>query len=221
MQITFYGLSLQEAMVSWRPLIIFVIGVAIYSIFVFKFYRFLARKKIMELKLSEYELHPGLKKFLHGLEVIFLFPFIVFFWFFVMSLLLTLISINQTIESILYISVAFVSVVRIAAYYNEDLSKEIAKLIPFALLATFIMDASFLSWGNSFALIGQLFPVWMTLEYYLVFVILLEIFLRIVTLRKHEPKPQKENPKNSEELETYEESSDELEKVSELASKGT
>jgi hypothetical protein len=181
----FFGFTMGEAAVLWRPLIIFVIGVAIYSIFVYKFYRFLAKRKIMKLKLSEYEMHPTLKKLVHGLEVIFLFPFIAFFWFFVMSLLITLISTEQNIETILYISVAFVSAVRIAAYYNEDLAKDLAKLVPFALLAIFIIDASFLSWDGTLALIGQLFTMWKTLAYYLVFVILLELVLRIITIRRH------------------------------------
>jgi len=184
-QMAFYGFSVQEAVALWRPLIVFVIGVAIYSIFVYKFYRFLARKKIMELKLSEYEMHAGVKKFIHGLETIFLFPFIVFFWFFVMALLMTLISFGQSIESIVYISVAYVSAVRIGAYYNEDLSKDMAKLIPFSLLALFIIDASEMSWINPIDLVSQLFGMWKLLAYYLVFVILMELVLRIITIGRH------------------------------------
>lgn len=175
------GFSLIEATALWRPLVVFVIGVAIYSFFIFKFYRFLARKKILELRLKQYEIHAGLKKFLHGIEVIFLFPFVVFFWFFVMTLLMTLISVDQTIEGILYVSVAFVSVVRIAAYYNEDLARDLAKLIPFALLAIFIIDATFITWDSTLLLIGQLFGMGKTLAYYLVFVIILELILRILS----------------------------------------
>jgi len=205
----FYGFSIQEAGGLWRPIIIFVIGVAIYSVFVYKFYRFLARKKILELRLSEYEMHPTLKKLVHGLEVVFLFPFVVFFWFFVMAVLLTLISFSQSIESIIYISVAYVSAVRIGAYYNEDLARDMAKLIPFSLLALFIIDASNMILLNPFDLMGQLLSVWKTLVYYLVFVILLEFVLRIITIRKS----GKKEPPKTKKLKDAEEAGDELEEL--------
>ena len=182
---TLYCFSLSETIILWKPLIIFVIGVAIYSIFIFKFYRFLARKKIFELNIHEYDIHIGLKKFLYAVEYIILFPVVVFFWFIVMSLLLTIISVTQTIQNILFISVAFVSVVRVASYYNEKLSKDLAKLVPFALLALFLIDASYISWNNSIFMINQLPSVWRTLVYYLFFVIFLEAFLRLVTFGKH------------------------------------
>lgn len=217
-QMTFAGFSLQEAIILWRPLLVFVIGVAIYSIFVYKFYRFLARKKILTLNINEYDTHPGLKKFLHGIEVIFLFPFVVFFWFFVMTLLMTLISFGQSIESIIYISVAYVSAVRIGAYYSEDLSKDMAKLIPFALLALFLIDASIMTWINPLDLISQLFTMWETLAYYLVFVILLELALRILTAitgRMHRKKPKDDNKKDEKpkKMKGPEEAGEELERM--------
>lgn len=179
-----YGFSFSDAVGLWSPLIVFVIGVAIYSVFVFTFYRFLARKKIFDLKIHEYDIHKGLKKFLHVVEVIILFPVVVFFWFFVMSLLLTIVTTTHTIENILFISVAFVSAVRIGAYYNEDMARDLAKLIPLALLALFIIDASYISWESSLTLINQLPLLWKTLTYYLFFVIFLELILRVITFRK-------------------------------------
>jgi hypothetical protein len=200
-QMAVYGLSLHEAAGLWSPLIVFVIGVAIYSLFVFKFYRFLARRKIMKQSIKEYEMHAGLKRLLHGLEVIFLFPFIVFFWFFVMAMLITLISSGQSIESIVYISVAYVSAVRITAYYSDELSKDLAKLIPFALLALFLIDASGMSLVNPLDLIGQLFGMGKTLAYYLVFVIILELALRILAaivgrMRGHRKRPKRDDGKD-------------------------
>lgn len=184
MNATVYGFSLSEAMVLWKPLILFVIGVAIYSIFVFTFYRFLARKEIFKLKIHEYDIHKGLKKFLYVVKYIILFPIVVFFWFLVMSLLITIVTTAQNIENILFISVAFVSAVRIGTYYSEVLARDMAKLIPLALLALFLIDASFLTWENSFILINQLPSLWRILVYYLFFVIFLELVLRLITLRK-------------------------------------
>jgi len=193
MNATVYGFSFSDAVVLWRPLIIFVIGVAIYSVFVFTFYRFLARKEIFKLKIHEYDIHKGLKKFLYVVKYIILFPIVVFFWFFVMSLLLTIVTTTHTIENILFISVAFVSAVRIGAYYSEVLARDMAKLVPLALLALFLIDASFLSWENSLVLINQLPSLWRILVYYLFFVIFLELVLRLITLGKQKKSESKKD----------------------------
>ena len=182
---SFWGLSFSEARALWEPLIIFVIGVAIYSIFIFKFYRSLARKNIFRLKVKERDRHPGVKKAMYILEYVILFPVAVFFWFLVLSFLLMIIVESKAIGEILFISVALVSAVRIAAYYNEDLSKDLAKMLPFALLALFLIDASYLSFSSPMSLLDQLPGVWKTLVYYLLFVISLEVVLRIITGIKH------------------------------------
>ena len=48
------GFSTSEAATVIRPLLSFVVGMAVYSVFIFKFYRFLARKDIFTLDLSRY-----------------------------------------------------------------------------------------------------------------------------------------------------------------------
>jgi len=58
----------------------------------------------------------------------------VFFWFMVLSLLMIMISKVPDLGQIFQISIALVSVIRITAYYNEDLSRDLAKMLPFALL---------------------------------------------------------------------------------------
>ena len=47
-----------------RPLALFVVSIVIYGVFVFHFYRFLARKDIFQLDLSKYNEsgHPALRK---------------------------------------------------------------------------------------------------------------------------------------------------------------
>ena len=59
--------TLPEFLATVEPLIFFVIGMAIYSLFVFKFYRFIARRDIFELHIERYK-HKGLHKFLHGVK---------------------------------------------------------------------------------------------------------------------------------------------------------
>jgi len=60
--------SWTEGWLAWKPLLIFVIGMAIYGIFVFKFYRFVARRDVFHLNLGQYNKaeHPAIKRFLAG-----------------------------------------------------------------------------------------------------------------------------------------------------------
>ena len=71
------------------PLALYVIGMVVYALFIFKFYRFLARKDIFKLNLKE---KYGVGKFLgviwYGIEHLVMFPLAVFLWFAVISLLL-------------------------------------------------------------------------------------------------------------------------------------
>ena len=46
---------------------------------------------------------------------------------------------------ILVVSVSLVAAIRVTSYYNEQLSQDLAKMIPFALLGIFLVDATFFS----------------------------------------------------------------------------
>ena len=82
-------------------------------------------------------------------------------------------------NNILLVSIALVSTVRIAAYYNEDLSKDLAKMQPFALLGIFLIDISYFSFSASLEVIKQIPSFWKIMIYYLIFAIVLEFILRI------------------------------------------
>ncbi|MFC2143300.1 hypothetical protein ACFLQN_02785 [Candidatus Aenigmatarchaeota archaeon] len=174
-------LSITEAGIVLEPLVIFVIGMVIYALFVFKFYRFIARKNIFTITKDHATLA---RKVGYVLEYIFLFPLIAFFWFFVISMLLSMLSEIISITNIFMISMAIMATIRITAYYSEELSRDIAKLIPFALLAVFLLDISGLSLSSSTDLIREISTVLTTLVYYFVFIIVLEFILRIVTYRR-------------------------------------
>ncbi len=174
-----------EAWTFLKPLLLFVIGMAVYAIFIFKLYRFVARRDIFKLNLRQYSKskYPAFQKFLAGIfyavEYILLFPLFSFFWFAVFTVLLTFLAREQTIQNILLVSIAIVSAIRVTAYYNEDLSKDLAKMLPFALLGIFLVDISFFSLAQSWGVIQQIPSLWKALLYYLVFVIILEFILRI------------------------------------------
>jgi len=170
-----------------KPLGLFIIGLAVYAFFIFKFYRFLARREIFQLKILDKDSgYKGFRAFIHWIGYLFkyliVFPLFLGFWVIVLSAILAFLAKNNTIESILLISVALVGVIRVMAYYDEDLSKDLAKMMPFALLGVFLVDISYFSASNSLNSIMQIFISWKLLVYYLIILILIEFILRILYL---------------------------------------
>ena len=168
-----------------KPLFLFVIGMVVYSVFVFKFYRFLAKKDIIKLDLKKYNTakHSFLHKFIavifYIIKYLVIMPISIFFWFAILTCLLSFLTKNQPLESILLVSIALVSAVRITAYYNEDLSKDLAKMLPFALLGVFLIDVTYFNFSTSLNALKDVFNVIPLLVYYLLFTVLLELALRI------------------------------------------
>lgn len=180
-------LTLAEALVVLKPLTFFVMGMAIYAIFIFNFYRFLGRKDLFELNLERYEQSkmPALRMTIHffsyvGKYLIF-FPFVAFAWFVILTTLLAFLARQQSIESILLVAMAVLSAIRITAYYNEDLSRDLSKILPFALLAVFLIDLSYFSFSASIDALLLALLSWEIIIYYLGFVIALEFIMRITT----------------------------------------
>ena len=124
-----------------------------------------------------------MSKFLGGLlyvlEYILLFPLFTFFWFVVFAALLTFLVKQQAVQNILLISVAIIAAIRMCAYYNENLAQDLAKMLPFALLGVFVVELSFFSFSQSVGMLKQLFDLWDLMIYYLIFVVVLEILLRM------------------------------------------
>jgi hypothetical protein len=173
--------SIGEAFFLLKPVFLFLIGVAVYSVFIFKFYKFIARREIFSLNHEEGE---GIKNFFgalfYFLKYIILFPLFTFFWFLVFAIILAFLSKQNDISIVLLISIALVGTIRIVSYYSEDLSKDLAKMLPFALLGVFLVDVSYFSLPNSVELFKQIPLMWKEVSYYLVFIVLLEFILRII-----------------------------------------
>ena len=127
----------------------YVLGMALYAVVVFKFYRFVASRDMFALKLYRYaeSRYRWVRRVVHIVmyvaKYLVVFPAFAFFWFAVLTLILTFLSKDRPITDILLIALATVTTIRATAYYNEDLSRDIAKILPFAVLALFVIDASF------------------------------------------------------------------------------
>jgi hypothetical protein len=175
--------TVDEAVSTLRPLLLMIAGIVVYAIFIFKFYRYLAKENIFELNLGQYSqaavprLRKTLALFLYAIQYFLIFPLFVFFWLAVFAVLVWLISTGD-FEDILLVSMALVASIRVCAYYNEDLSRDLAKLIPFALLAVFIVEYRFLSFDEVLDLRYDVTDNWKIVVYYLALTVSLEFLLR-------------------------------------------
>ena len=180
------GLSLNDALGSLWPVVIYLGGMTAYALFIFHFYRFLAARDMFAMDLSRYEesRHRAVRAFLQVImyiaKYIIVFPVFAFFWFGVLTLILAFLSRDREFTEVLLIALATVSAIRISAYYNEDLSRDLAKILPFAVLAIFIIDASFFAVVDSLSVLRKADSHREIIFYYLVFLIGLEFFLRII-----------------------------------------
>ncbi len=178
-------LSLNEAINLLRPAAIFAVGVAIYAVVIFNLYRFMSRRNIFNLDFSKYEesRHAALRKTLHFFfyvaKYILLFPLFAFFWFGVLVVMVAFLSKTKEVEDLLLIAMAVLTAVRVTSYYTEDLSRDIAKMLPFALLGIFLIDLNYFDLSTSTELLNRVGAEWESIFYYWIFVVLLELVLRV------------------------------------------
>lgn len=159
--------------------------VFIYAVVIWKFYRFIAKKNIIGLNLNKYNTaeHPLLAKTLAGIfyiiEYIIILPFLIFIWYGVFTFFLFVLSEGRETSQILLISAIIISAIRMTTYYSEDLSKDLAKMLPFTLLAVFILDASSFNLETIMGHIVGLPGFVGNILIYFLFIIVLETILRI------------------------------------------
>lgn len=180
------NLSLEEAIAASKSLTIFIIGMVVYSIFVFKFYKFIAKRDIFKLNLAAYSkskwenLEDFLAFLLYVLEHLIIFPLFSFFWFLILSILLVFLS-ELSVASILTSAMAVVATIRISSYYKEELAVDIAKTLPLAILGIFLIDGlSTFNFNKAVEAIVVIPQIWKTILYYLIYIVSMEIFLRIL-----------------------------------------
>lgn len=130
------------------PTLMAIIAIAAYSGFVFMFYRLLARRDILNLDLGKYErsMNGRIKAFFHTgvwlLQYAIAIPLLIAFWTLVMAVILTLLADGNDHARNALIATSVVGSVRILAYWTEDLSRDVAKMLPFAVLGVFLVGST-------------------------------------------------------------------------------
>jgi len=198
--LTSASFSVAEAQSTIKPLVIMIIGVVIYAVFIFKFYRFLARKDVFKLNLNRYSksffgfIGKIFRMLFYILEYLIIFPLFIFFWFGFISVAIILLSDKLDVSQILVVAMALVASIRVTAYYNEDLSKDLAKMFPFTVLAVFLLGTTAFSYDIFITNLKIIPSLWKQMLYYLAFTILLEFILRIAhgIFKSRKPAEEKE-----------------------------
>ena len=113
-------------------------------------------------------------------KYIILFPVIAFFWFAVITLILAFLAKDQSFSEVLLMGLATVGTIRVAAYINEDLSRDLAKMLSFAVLGIFLINTSFFTITDSLTLLNESMNYTDNILYYLVFLIAMEFALRLI-----------------------------------------
>ena len=127
--------------------ILAIIAVAAYSGFVFMFYRLLARRDILTLDLGRYEdsmtgrIRAFFRTLVFTIQYVIAIPLLISFWTVVMAVILTLLSDGSDHARNALIATSVVGGVRIVSYWTEDLSRDVAKMLPFAVLGVFLVDS--------------------------------------------------------------------------------
>ena len=164
---------------------VYALGMVCYSVMIFYFYKNLARKERYDLNpwkpISPHPFFHALKEFLDFLiNSLFVFPIVSFIWFLILGGFLIFLSKSQDIAHTLLMSMTVIGSARITAYFSEDLSKDVAKLVPFALLGVFVVDPTFFSIEETVAKFYSVPNYLHLIVQYLIFIVVIEFILRII-----------------------------------------
>ena len=182
--------DIESFTVQALPVFVAILGIVLYSAFVFKFYRFLATKDLIDADLTQYSkgFTGFLERFIHGvlsvIQHILFVPFLISFWTLILAVILTLLSGGDNLYWNVLVATSVVGSVRVISYFSEDLSRDVAKMLPFAVLGVFLADAGSFNWDAIGILWKQLDEFAISFASSMALVAILETILRITTTVK-------------------------------------
>ncbi|RLF34828.1 MAG: hypothetical protein DRM99_05795 [Thermoplasmata archaeon] len=166
-------------------LLVLILVISIGMLIIWYLYKKLARRDMFKLNLrgeDGEEISIGKELWCTAtylFKYIILFPLFVILMFFVISLAFMFMSSGLDLSSVFFFSIAIICVVRLLAYIKEDTAQEIAKMIPFALVLSLLLNPT-LSQGYSFPSLEELELASSGIWQYFIFVFVFEIGLRVI-----------------------------------------
>ncbi len=171
---------------AFTAVLYLAISIAIYSIITYHFYRYIARRDCFKPSTHKHSKTIGFLKYF------FLFPFVVIIFFLGFSTMLLFLAKDIGPDIVLSTAFAIVLAIRICSYYTEDLSRDVAKMLPFALLGVFLVSPSYFEISDIGVKINQLPDLINVAATYLFFLIIIEWILRILLNIRYFLFPKKE-----------------------------
>ena len=111
-------------------------------------------------------------------------PFLISFWVLILAVILTLLSGGDDLYWNVLVATSVVGSVRVISYFSEDLARDVAKMLPFAVLGVFLVDSGSFNWDAVSILWGQLDEFAISFASSMALVVLLETALRILSTLK-------------------------------------
>jgi hypothetical protein len=171
----------------------------VYAVFVWHFYRFIARREIIPIcptcKNKDGKISSAkVAGYIAG--HVLLFPLIIWIWFIVYSWFMFILAKDMPLGVILLVSISVIGATRMTSYYKEDLAKDVGKLLPFALLGIFLTSSAFFSETSNFFSLDEIekrfeeIPLFISrIVEFVIIITAMEIILRVIFLVKRKIKP--------------------------------
>ena len=164
---------------SILPTVYLIVLIAIYSILIWHFYRFIAQRDCFKIPSGR---HP---RIINIFKYFLVFPLVAFLFFLGFSLMMLFLTRSYEIPVVLSTSFAIIVAIRLTAYYSGDLSKDVAKMLPFALLGLFLVDPSYFSFEQIIEKVNSLPEFFNLCIQFILFIVLVEWILRISLTTKN------------------------------------
>ncbi|MCK4319832.1 hypothetical protein KAW38_04655 [Candidatus Micrarchaeota archaeon] len=184
---TYYS-QVQTAMFADEKVyaLVIILGISIYSLLIWYFYKQLSKRDLFKYDFTKfYEGKWRAIRLLFGtisyaIRYLVMYPVFSFMMFAILSIALLFLTKTQPIESILFSSLMLIGVIRFLAYANEEVAADIAKLLPIAALSNVIVDPAFFNPSVLFRDLSTLPSSFMELYEFFIFMVYLEVGLRIL-----------------------------------------
>ncbi|MBS3099308.1 hypothetical protein J4462_03790 [Candidatus Pacearchaeota archaeon] len=170
--------------------LLFSVILAVISLFIWNFYKSISKRNLIKLNLSKYNTseHPFWSKlqaiFLYLLEYIVIMPLLIILWYAALSLVLLLIASEVSVSGVLFVSSVLVGSIRILAYFNSEISKDVAKLFPLIALSVFLLSFETINktfnFGDFTNKIYQIPTYYGEIFSFILIVFVIEIVLRVI-----------------------------------------
>lgn len=183
------GLNLGAALDLLQPALVFAVVLGIYATAVFYLCRFMSKKDIIRFRYTVLRRLTSRSIVLTGLLTAWIFvfrygvifPVVAYGWFGTLTVMVAFMYNSKEPAQLILISMSVVTAVRVTAYFSEDLSRDIARILPFALLGLFIANFGEFELRVTGRLLRQTLSEWERFFYYWAFIVAQELALRALS----------------------------------------